>query len=77
MQKVVIDTNVVLTALKSKKGASYKLLSLLPSEQFRMVLSIPLYTEYQDVTTRPAHMTGSSSPEVIPEFAQDAFPRRK
>lgn len=70
MRKVVIDTNVILTALRSKRGASYKLLSLLPSEQFRMVLSIPLYTEYQDVTTRPDHMTGNSTPEQIRAFTR-------
>ena len=61
MLKIVIDTNVVLSALKSNRGASYALMTLLPSTKFEMTLSVPLYTEYQDVLTREKNMTGASS----------------
>ena len=50
--RVVIDTNVLLSALKSKKGASYAVVSQLPSSLFQITLSVPLYSEYQDVLTR-------------------------
>ena len=47
--KIVIDTNVLFTALKSHRGASYKLVSLLPSERFSIAISVPLIIEYEDV----------------------------
>ena len=50
--KIVIDTNVLLTALKSRCGASYKLVSLLPSEKFSIAISVPLIIEYEDVLKR-------------------------
>lgn len=50
--KVVIDTNVLFSALKSKQGASYKLISLLPSKRFSIAISVPLIIEYEDVLRR-------------------------
>ena len=50
--KIVIDTNVLFTALKSRRGASYKLVSLLPSEKFSIAISVPLIIEYEDVLKR-------------------------
>ena len=51
--KIVLDTNVLVMALRSRRGASFRLLSELPSTDFQIVLTIPLYTEYQDVLSRP------------------------
>ncbi len=42
MKRVIIDTNVILSGLKSSKGSSYKLLSLIPENIFEMLLSVPL-----------------------------------
>ncbi len=64
----MIDTNVMLSALRSSKGASYALISQLPLEHFQVALSVPLYTEYQDVMTRAEHMTEASSKEEILSF---------
>jgi len=50
--KIVIDTNVLFAALKSRRGASYKLVSLLPSERFSIAISVPLIIEYEDVLKR-------------------------
>lgn len=66
--RVVLDTNIFVSALRSDRGASYAVISQLPSDQFRIVLSIPLYVEYQDVLTRPEHMSGESTPEEILAF---------
>jgi len=66
--RVVPDTNIFVSALKSNIGASYAIISQLPSEQFRIVLSIPLYVEYQDVLTRPEHKSGISTTEEILAF---------
>ncbi len=68
MIKVVIDTNVLVSALKSNMGASYALISRLPSEKFQLVISVPLYMEYQAVLTRKENMTGASSKEEILAF---------
>ena len=51
--RVVFDTNVIVAASRSRRGASFKLLSLLPDERFQICLSTPVYLEYKDVLTRP------------------------
>lgn len=66
--RVVLDTNILVSALRSNRGASYALITQLPSDQFQVVLSIPLYIEYQDVLTRPEHMSGASTAEEILAF---------
>ena len=50
--QVVVDTNVFVTALRSKKGASYKLLQLIKKELFQINLSVPLALEYEAVAKR-------------------------
>ena len=48
----VIDTNVLVSALMSKRGASYKILSLMPTGKFEFHLSVPLVCEYESVSKR-------------------------
>jgi len=50
--KIVIDTNVIVAALRSRRGASFKLVSFLPSEMFSIVISVPLVLEYEDALKR-------------------------
>lgn len=50
--KIVLDTNVLVTALLSRNGASFKLLSLIDDERIELVLSTPLVKEYEDVLYR-------------------------
>lgn len=50
--KIIIDTNVFIAALRSKRGASYLLLSLLDSGKFVVNISVPLILEYEDVAKR-------------------------
>src|SRR5436190_23359007 len=50
---IVLDTCVVASGVKSKNGASHKLLSLMESGKFEFHLSVPLVCEYQDVLKRP------------------------
>lgn len=57
-----------MSALRSDLGASYAIISQLPSDKFQIVLTIPLYLEYQDVLTRPEHMSGKSSKDDIINF---------
>jgi len=50
--KIIIDTNVLIAALKSRRGASFKILSLLRSRKFEFCLSVPLVCEYEEVLKR-------------------------
>ena len=52
MPNIVIDTNVILAALISRRGASFKLLSLIGVEDFDICLSVPLVLEYEDAAKR-------------------------
>jgi predicted nucleic acid-binding protein len=49
---IVIDTNVLVSALRSKRGASYQLLSLIDSGKFSFFLSVPLVLEYEVTAAR-------------------------
>ena len=68
MIEVVIDTNVLVAALRSSKGASYSLVSMLPSPKFNFSISVPLYTEYQDTLTRKEHLSGTCTEREILAF---------
>lgn len=49
MENIVIDTNVLLSALYSNKGASYKLLSIIDSDKFTVNISNTLIYEYEEI----------------------------
>lgn len=51
-RRVVLDTSVIVAALRSREGASFKLLSLLEQERFEIALSVPLVFEYEDALMR-------------------------
>jgi putative PIN family toxin of toxin-antitoxin system len=57
MYKIVIDTNVLLSALFSNRGKSYKLLELLGVKALNgdkyNVISVPLALEFEEVLLRP------------------------
>ncbi|HET6528298.1 MAG TPA: putative toxin-antitoxin system toxin component, PIN family [Balneolaceae bacterium] len=65
--QIILDTNVVYSALRSKLGASYRLLSLLNSDKFEINLSVPLVIEYEDVLKRK-QATLTFSHEKIEKF---------
>lgn len=66
--KIVLDTNVLVAATRSRRGASFELLSLLPDARFQIALSVALYTEWQDVMTRPEHLPPGMEPEDAQGF---------
>lgn len=49
---VVLDTNVLVAALRSRRGASFRLLTLLDKGLFQINVSVPLVLEYEDVLSR-------------------------
>lgn len=63
--RVVIDTNVLVAAARSKQGASYAIVSTIPSPEFQTCLSVGLYCEWLDVLSRPENQPpGISKAEV-------------
>ncbi len=50
--QLVIDTNVILSGLRSNKGASYKLLTLLNDPRFELNISATLIFEYEQILKR-------------------------
>ena len=46
---IVIDTNVILSALQSKIGKSYELVSNIGTNQFDFAISVPLILEYEAI----------------------------
>jgi len=50
--RVVLDTNVVVAAVRSRRGASFKLLALLGLRKFQISISVPLILEYEDALMR-------------------------
>ena len=62
--QIVVDTNVFVTALRSQFGASYKLLSLIHKEIFKLNLSVPLALEYEEVAKRMIGEIALSEKEI-------------
>ena len=48
----MLDTSVVVAALRSRQGASFRLVSLLERGRFEIAMSVPLLFEYEDALTR-------------------------
>lgn len=65
MNEIVLDTNVLLSALRSNQGASFKLLQMIDSELFRINISVPLFSEYESVLKREQHDLDIKSVEDI------------
>ena len=50
--QIVIDTSVLVAALRSRRGASYRLLTLIDSGTFVANVSVPLVLEYEEAAKR-------------------------
>jgi putative PIN family toxin of toxin-antitoxin system len=66
MLRVVIDTDVLLSAVISPDGASRQLLLDALDGKFALLLSTPLLVEYESVLRRPRHLqrAGASDAEI-------------
>lgn len=52
--QIVLDTNVIIAALRSRRGASFELLRLVGDERWQLHLSTALLLEYEAVARRAA-----------------------
>lgn len=65
--RVVLDTNVVASGLRSRAGASYRILSMLGREEFLPVVTVPLVIEYEK-TLREPRVAVPFSPEEVERY---------
>jgi len=68
--RIVIDTNVLVAAVRSRTGAGHRLIRLLPHPQIITCLSVPLHQEWMDVLTRPEHLARNRQPADAVEFVR-------
>jgi len=61
--RFVLDTNVVVAALRSPSGASAALLEQALDRQFTLLLSVPLVLEYEGACSDPAQRIASGLSE--------------
>ena len=52
LPQIVIDTNVLVAGLRSRRGYAFQLLQLVGTGHFDINLSVPLVMEYEDVLYR-------------------------
>ena len=61
---VVLDTNVMISAMRSNKGASHAILRALHAKEFDCLLSVPLVLEYESVAKRPGMLPHLSERDI-------------
>ena len=79
MMRIVLDTNVVVAALRSPSGASAALLEHALDRRFALLLSVPLVLEYEATCGGPAQRIASGLAEsevagLIPALCAVAEP---
>ena len=52
INRIVIDTNVIVAGLRSRAGASFQLIDQISSKTFEPAVSVPLLMEYESVLLR-------------------------
>jgi putative PIN family toxin of toxin-antitoxin system len=58
-QRAVLDTNVLVAALRSDRGASRLLLMAGLDRSYQLLASVPLMLEYEAVLTREEHLVAA------------------
>jgi predicted nucleic acid-binding protein len=62
--RLVIDTSVLVAALRSRRGASFKLLSQIDAGVYQTAVSVPLVFEYEAVGKRHARAAGLTHDDI-------------
>ncbi len=62
--RVILDTNVILAAMRSQTGASHRLLLTIGHPKWLSVMTPALMYEYEDVARRPGNAPDLSSQDI-------------
>ena len=69
MLRVVLDTSLIVAALRSRTGAANAILRAVANEQLRPLATTALYLEYEAVLLRPEHLGAHGlTPSEIDRF---------
>ena len=60
----VLDTNVLVSALKSQSGASFEVLRQIRAGSIRIAVTVPLLVEYESVLLRPGLVPAFSAVQI-------------
>ena len=61
--RIVLDTSVLVAAARSRNGVSFKIVSMLPTPEIEIALTVAVYTEWQAVMTRPENLPPGATPD--------------
>lgn len=73
MRRLIIDSNVLTSAFRSRFGASFALMELVRRERIRMLATPPLFLEYEDVLKRAEQLAVSRLALTDLDTALDAL----
>jgi predicted nucleic acid-binding protein len=62
--RVVLDTNVLVAAVRSRQGASFEVLSRVGTGMFEVAVSVPLVLEYEDALLRHVAATSLTESDI-------------
>jgi putative PIN family toxin of toxin-antitoxin system len=69
IRRIVLDTSVLVAALRSRSGASNAILTLVAKGRLILLVAPPLFLEYEDVLKRAEHrLEHGLNPGEIDEF---------
>jgi putative PIN family toxin of toxin-antitoxin system len=74
--RVVLDTNVLVAAARSRLGASHRLLQVLRDGHYVALASVPLMLEYETVLKRPEQLAAASRSVEMTDAFLDALALR-
>ena len=72
---VLLDTNVVVTGVRSRNGTAFRLLSLVGTGHFEICLSVPVILEYETVLldqVEQLHLTAADVGDLLDYFCSVA-----
>ena len=72
---VLLDTNVVVTGLRSRNGAAFRVLSLVGAGRFDICLSVPVVLEYEAILSDQSehlHLTTTDVGDLLDYFCSVA-----
>jgi predicted nucleic acid-binding protein len=76
--RTVLDTSVLVAAVRSARGASRELLRIVLDGEFRPLVLVPLVLEYEAVLSRPEHFAGAvdaqANVEIVKAFCRMGEP---
>ena len=72
-KRIILDTNVLVSALTSAEGASRVVLRGVLQGRWQALVSLALFLEYEDVLSRPQTIARCPLPEAEREDLIDAF----